>query len=435
MLVLNKIRKFITQFLKSDTFQSNDKYESLIEGAIVGIYIIQDSKFKYVNHRFSEIFGYEENEIITNISLLDLVYEKDRKIVSENIRKRIDGESLVEEYEFRGLRKNGTFVWIKVLGYSIIYNGRPAVSGTLVDISKEKQAQEELENYKDKLEELVKIRTDELETANEELRASNEELYEKGIIINSKNEKLELTLKHLKETQAQLLQSEKMASLGILTAGVSHEINNPLNYIMGAYEGLSFHYKNKTLSENYDEIRVLLDAVKIGVDRSSSIVKSLNQFSRNNKSLSEECDLHDIIDNCLNILYNQYKGHITIEKSFCNSELLMKGNVGELHQVFTNVLNNAIQAIELKGTISIKTELEKSGVIVKISDTGTGISAENLKKITDPFFTTKPPGKGTGLGLSITYNIIKEHKGKIEFESEVGKGTIVKIVLPKNNKK
>lgn len=434
MAVLDRIRKNAIRFWKLHIFKSNEKFKSLIEGAIVGVYIIQDNKFKYVNHRFSEIFGYEEKEIITNIYLPDLVYEEDMEIVSENIRKRIQRESLVEEYEFRGLRKNGSLVWIKVLGYSIIYKGRPAVSGTLIDISKEKQAQEELEIYKDKLEVLVKSRTDELETVNEELRATNEELYEKGVIISSKNEKIEKALKCLKETQVQLLQSEKMASLGILTAGISHELNNPLNYIMGAYEGLFFLYKKKSLSENYDQIGVLLDALKIGVDRSSSIIKSLNQFSRNNKSLNEECNLHDIIDNCLNMLYYRYKQHISIEKRFCNSELLMRGNVGGLYQVFTNVLSNAIQAIESRGTISINTELRKPDVIVKISDTGTGISADNLKRIIDPFFTTKDPGKGTGLGLSIAYNIIKEHNGNIEFESVVGKGTIVKIVLPQNDK-
>jgi len=273
-------------------------------------------------------------------------------------------------------------------------------------LEKRRGLENELYNYQNQLEQMVDIRTEELESA----------------------------IKNLKETQAHLVQTEKMASLGILTAGVAHEINNPLNYVMGAYEGLFRHYENNTLAENHEEVGVLINALKIGVDRSSVIVKGLNQFSRQSDSQDEVCNIHAIIENSLTMLHNQIKHKINIVKEFAEEDIVLQGNVGNLHQVFINVLGNAVQAIQSKGTISIKTATGDQSATIKISDTGTGISAEHLEKVTLPFFTTKDPGKGTGLGLSITYNIIKEHRGKIDFESEIGKGTTVTIELPKNKK-
>jgi signal transduction histidine kinase len=113
-----------------------------------------------------------------------------------------------------------------------------------------------------------------------------------------------------------------------------------------------------------------------------------------------------------------------------NGDMIVLGNVGQLHQVFVSILVNASQSIENEGSISISTEKEKDNICIKVTDTGCGISKVNLPRITDPFFTTKEPGKGTGLGLSIAYNIIQAHKGNISFQSEVNKGTIVKILLP-----
>lgn len=138
------------------------------------------------------------------------------------------------------------------------------------------------------------------------------------------------------------------------------------------------------------------------------------------------------IDNCLVILHNQYKNRISIHKQYEEAGLIVKGNSGKLHQVFTNILTNSIQAIEESGRISITTQKDEENVLILISDNGCGIKEENLSKIMDPFFTTKDPSKGTGLGLSITHSIISEHKGQLLFESEFGKGTTAKITLPIN---
>jgi signal transduction histidine kinase len=281
-------------------------------------------------------------------------------------------------------------------------------------------------------EEEIKTKNEELLTVNDRLIKINEELYNKNAIIENQNAELEATILQLKETQAALLQSEKLASLGVLAAGVAHEINNPLNYIMGAYVGLENINAEKSFEENADIIPVLLNSLKAGVERASNIVTGLNQFSRNTKSHEEECDLHAIIDNCIVLLHNQIKHRIVIEKQYYSSHINLRGNVGDLHQVFLNIINNAIQAIREKGEIIIKSIIANQKVQITINDNGEGISPENLNKITDPFFTTKDPGKGTGLGLSITYNIIKNHNGTLEFQSEIGKGTTVTIKLPIN---
>jgi C4-dicarboxylate-specific signal transduction histidine kinase len=268
----------------------------------------------------------------------------------------------------------------------------------------------DLENYKNNLEKLVAERTQEIEATNEELKT---------------------TLNNLKSLQVKLIQSEKMASLGVLTAGIAHEINNPLNFIMGAYQGLE-NFFNDTAPEHKDRVSVLLKSLETGVERASGIVQGLNQFSRNSETIQEDCYIHSIIDNCLLMLLNQFKDKIRIEKFYADDSIVVKGNVGRIHQVFTNVLTNSIQSIENKGLISITTLNNKDVVLISISDTGCGIKQEYLKKITDPFFTTKKPNEGTGLGLSIAYNIIQDHNGQLEFKSEIDKGTTVTITLPRS---
>ncbi len=244
------------------------------------------------------------------------------------------------------------------------------------------------------------------------------------------NQMLEQTYAELKNTQSQLVQSEKMASLGILTAGVAHEINNPLNYLKGTLYGLKNYFEENCPKES-DTVTLLLDSLKCGINRITDIVKGLNQFGRDNSSYDESCNIHHIIDNCLVMLQYQFNNKIEIEKNYVPKELIIKGNVGKMHQAFLNLLINSMQAITHKGKIIITTNIVQPYAIIKISDNGCGIHADNLHKITDPFFSTKPPGKGVGLGLSITYTIIQKHNGLLEFDSVENKGTtaIIKIKL------
>lgn len=249
--------------------------------------------------------------------------------------------------------------------------------------------------------------------------------------IDAKNEEISRQNEELKHTQAQLLQSDKMASLGVLSAGIAHEINNPLNYIRGANRGLAKY----VLREYGIDDPQLLKCIKLadeGINRASSIVKSLGHYSRTHTDMTENCNIHEIIENVLVILQNRLKHKVKIIRDYNFNIPTQKGNEGRLHQAFLNLLSNAEQAIIEKGEIVISTNITDDLVEIIIKDTGKGISTENLFKISEPFFTTKEPGKGTGLGLSITYKIIEEHKGKIQVNSEIDKGTEFKIHLPVN---
>lgn len=293
---------------------------------------------------------------------------------------------------------------------------------------------EDLKNHKENLEKLVQEKTHDLNAAIEELKTANGELFDKNEIIISQNNELKSTLQHLKDTQTQLLQAEKMAYLGTLTSGVTHEIKNPLNFIMGSYLGLEKHFKSYPANYN-QEVEVLLNSILSGVERISAIVNSLNQFSQKHHGLNELCSVHSLIDNCLLMLSNKLSDSIEIRKDYTNEKCRVMGNAANLNHALINILTNAIQAIEQNGQISIQTRVLKTQkkIRIEISDTGKGISPDILGRITEPFFTTREPGKGTGLGLSISYRIIEEHQGTLSFESELGKGTLVRIELPAQN--
>lgn len=279
-----------------------------------------------------------------------------------------------------------------------------------------------LESYNDELAMQVKIQTEHLETANEELKATNDELY-------IQKEELGVTLESLKSAQSKLIESEKMASLGILTAGVAHEINNPLNYIYSGVIAIQNY-----LAENYpkaqNDMNPFLEAVETGVERTTNIVKSLGRYSRSEDLPKIEIDIYQVIDDALIMLYNQYKDRIKIIKEYEIDKPVIKANEGQIHQVLLNVLLNAIQAIEEEGEIKIVAEKLNNKLKLTISDTGRGIDEKKVKHIFDPFFTTKDPGQGTGLGLSISKKIVLDHHGEIICKSLPEKGTSFVISLP-----
>ena len=257
-----------------------------------------------------------------------------------------------------------------------------------------------------------------------ELGKANAALKDLFVDLQGKHRELQEALESLQRAQEQLVKSEKMASLGVLAAGIAHELNNPLNFIKGGVSTLEIH-----LAKDGDpadgQIQTYLNIIQEGVNRASAILRGLGQYSRQSDEKSEPCDVHKILDNCLVILANSLKYHVKVEKAYCETPFMITGNEGKLHQAFINIISNAEQAIVGEGTITIRTAVEdkgRRGVLI-ISDTGSGISAENLRKLGDLFFTTKPPGKGTGLGLSIAYKIIQEHRGKVSVTSEIGKGT------------
>ncbi len=283
--------------------------------------------------------------------------------------------------------------------------------------------------------------------------------YRQNIELEVQKNRAEEALKKLQEAQAQLVTAEKMASLGQLTSGVAHEINNPINYISSSIEGLRYILSDvkelileydmildkyndpsyKTIKEKLDYEDMipgfdeLTSNIKMGVDRTKEIVNSLRTFARSDDDSFSFLDISDSINSVLILLNKELKGRINIEKDYQVSEKI-ECLPGKVNQAFMNILVNAIQAIPEKGTISIRTETTalKNKEMAKIifRDTGTGMPPETCKKIFEPFFTTKDVGQGTGLGMSITYGIVQRHKGHIEIDSAPGMGTSIIIYLP-----
>jgi signal transduction histidine kinase len=283
--------------------------------------------------------------------------------------------------------------------------------------------------------------------------------------IAEQKEELEATLENLKSTQQKLVQSEKMASLGVLVAGIAHEINNPVNFVFAGANSLSNDFQdinsvisvfdaindkpltpeeklsviNLALREyNYAEAKAAVEQtvqdILVGAERIAEIVDGLRKFSRGESQEWKQFDIHQAIDGVLVLLKNQYKNRIEIVKNFDSQLPLILSKGGQLIQVFMNILTNSCDAIEGKGTITITTKLEDEKIYLSFADTGKGIPDEIKSKIFDPFFTTKDVGKGTGLGLSISYGIVDEHHGTIEVISEVGHGTTFTLHLPVNQK-
>lgn len=257
----------------------------------------------------------------------------------------------------------------------------------------------------------------------------------------------------LEEAQNQLLQSEKLASLGQLAAGVAHELNNPIGFVhsnLGTLEGylkdifeiaaawesgdpaaVAALKKEKDFDFIHQDIFQLLAESQDGLNRVRKIVQDLKDFSRVGETHWQWSDLHQGLDSTLNIIWNELKYKCTVVKHYDPELPPIHCLPSQLNQVFMNLLVNAAHAIPEKGEITIATERHGVGSVqVRISDNGEGIPAKNLTRIFEPFFTTKPIGKGTGLGLSIAYGIIGKHQGKIEVASEMGKGTTFSITLP-----
>ncbi|WP_294245083.1 ATP-binding protein [Propionivibrio sp.] len=264
----------------------------------------------------------------------------------------------------------------------------------------------------------------------------------------------------LEQAQLQLMQSEKMASIGQLAAGVAHEINNPVGFvssnlgsltdylqdiisIIAAYERAEAKVGNdgafeevrslkQTLDYDYlkQDIVELVGESRDGLARVCKIVQDLKSFSHVSDKVWEWVDIHQGIDSTLNMVWNELKYHCTVTKNYASLPRI-KCLPSQLNQVFMNLLVNAGHAIVGKGEITIATEcVGEAAVRIRISDTGTGIAPDSLARIFDPFFTTKPVGKGTGLGLSLAWKIVERHGGKIDVTSELGKGTAFTVTLP-----
>jgi signal transduction histidine kinase len=267
----------------------------------------------------------------------------------------------------------------------------------------------------------------------------------------------------LSNVQLQLLQSEKMASIGQLASGVAHEINNPIGFIksnlgslvgyveniveiMRAYEAAELQLgeaaaaafatvRTQKKALDYDflikDLAQLISESQEGVQRVSKIVMDLKNFSRSGDGAKEWCDLHEGIDSTINVVWNQLKYKVQLDRAF-GTLPQVRCVASQISQVVMNLLVNAGQAIDAKGHITVRTGTEGDEVWFEVQDDGCGISTENQAKIFEPFYTSKPVGQGTGLGLSISFGIVQRHGGRITVQSAPGQGSTFRVTLPIN---
>lgn len=394
--------------LKLRTERANLK--SIIESTsnIIGLFDQQKQLVEF-NQAFNEITKLTDDLTLERkMDLLGRIKYKDKaREFSEHIDRGLKGEKFHEEVLYPG--PNGELIFR--FTYNPVYDEGEVVGLTLFaeDITKIRSYQQQLEAYSKNLEKKVQERTSELE---------------------EKNDQLEQGYKKLQATQQQLIRAEKMASLGILSAGIGHEINNPLNFIKHGAISLKERLAKDNGKAGYDEY---FFAIEEGVRRAATIVSGLSHFSRAGEEMNETCDIHQILDNSLTLLNSRLKAkNIKVIKEYEAKSNKLNGNEGKLHQVFTNIINNAEQAIDESGQIKISTHNAEDQIIVTITDTGSGMSKSVIKKMSDPFFTTKEPGEGTGLGMFICQMIIDEHDAEMNVKSKKGEGTTFTLNFKSN---
>ncbi len=427
--------------------ESESHYRRIVETASEGVWLFDaDSKTTFLNSRMAQMLGYKVEEI-QGQSLFQFIDEESHELAQIYVNRRHHG--IQERYDFKFRRQDGSSLWA-IVSATPIFDPRGQFVGVLrmiTDISERKRTEGALLESKCKL--------------------------------KAKNTRLKQTLNKLQQTQTQLIQNEKMASLGQMVAGIAHEINNPICFIDGnivyanqyasdllhLLELYAKHYpqpvteiKNEIETIDLDfliaDFPKLLKSMKEGANRIRQIVISLRNFSRLDEAEIKQVHIDEGIDSTLLILQHRLKKglqhqEIQVEKNY--GELpLVECYAGALNQVFFHIINNAIDALESQPQprrITICTEMEtedreKTGVttstqsvIIRFADNGPGIRETIQQRIFDPFFTTKPIGAGKGLGLSISHSIIiDKHGGKLTCNSTVGKGTEFAIALPISQK-
>ncbi len=365
--------------------ESEERFRTLAESSMVGIYIVVDGRYEYVNPAFATMFGYSITELM-GLGPLDLVHPDDHALAGESIRRRVTGEVRSVHYEFKGRRKDGEVNYIEVYGTWRESKNRVALVGTLIDITERKQA----ENQRDHL-------------------------------------------------QYQLAQAHRMESIGRLAGGVAHDFNNMLTVILG-YAAMA----KSGMPPQAPQIRHLAEVVK-AANRAKDITQQLLGFSRQQIIAPAPTNLNDLLADLLAPLATLIGEDI--ELSFHPGRPLSEVLVdhSQVNQILLNLAANARDAMPNGGKLTIETEnrtvsdeYSRSNpeaspgqyVVLAASDSGVGMDADTQARIFEPFFTTKEKAKGTGLGLAMVYGIVKQNGGFVGVHSEVGRGTTFRIYFP-----
>ena len=456
-----------------------DLFESLAKSSMIGIYLVQDGKFVFGNPLFERCTGYRIDELF-GVDCLALVILDDKPVVRENARKMLKGES-ASPYEYRFRAKNGELKWVLEMVTPVQYQGKRAALVNFVDITERKGVEEELRRHRLHLEELVEERSAELRQANavlqqeiaERTRAQEavqrlnavleQRVHERTQALQAKNTQLEDMLRQLQEMQQQVITQQKLASLGALTAGIAHEIRNPLNFVInfadlsteliqelrdvcaqpaGSFAPPTWTNLEDILCALDQNVRKIIEHGK----RADRIVTGMLQHSRGQPGARAPTDLNALLAENVNLAYHSMRAQdtsfqITIETAYDSSLGLAEVVPQDIGRAFLNIINNACYAVRTKHkelgegfrpVLAVRTRNLGDAAEIRICDNGNGIPAGIRDQIFQPFFTTKPAGAGTGLGLSISYDIIvQEHRGQMTFDTAVGQFTEFVIALPK----
>ncbi len=373
--------------------QSDENLKAILEQIPDAVAVEYPDKILFVNQYLVRMLGYEKSDELVGRSPMDKVHPDYHSILAQRIDRVYGKEGKNPLLEYKLLKKDGSTIDVEVSSVSITYGGKRAIIAIGRDVSERKKAEE-----------------------------------------------------LLRKTERQALLNDKLTTVGTLAAGVAHEINNPLTYVLANIASVKEHLgelrdylagKNMMDSRVFSLMNDLQEEAKDtdgGIGRIRDIARTLKSFMHSGGDETAEINVNELMDSAINMVFHEIKRKAKLEKAYAVYPPFLKMNPGKLQQVLINLLMNAAQAIEPNqmehNRIRVGTGVEGGNVLVEIQDTGQGVPDENLKRIFDPFFTTKPAGIGTGLGLSICHQIIHGYGGQILVRSRVGQGTTFTLLLP-----
>jgi two-component system NtrC family sensor kinase len=372
--------------------ESEGRYRTLFESALDAIWVNDlNGKLVQVNKVAEDLLGFSIEELMKN-RVKDLLPKESLPLAVKIGKALLAGEEIEQPYEQYITKKDGTPVYVKMTTTLIKENGKPMFFMHIGrDVTREKELQQELQ------------------TAYQQLSESHEQL---------------------KLSQQQLIHAEKLTSLGQLAASIAHEVNNPLAGVLLYTQLMEKKLEKKELPD--EKALDYLTKMEFELQRSTRLIRNLMDFAKQTPLEFQEVNLNSVIEKSLDLIAHSAKTqHIEVTKELDPSLPPLMGDSHQLHQVFTNLILNAVQVMSEGGKLTLRTSVTKNNEIkAEVTDTGCGIPPENMGKLFTPFFTTKSEVKGVGLGLAVSYGIIKNHKGRIEVDSEVDKGTTFTVYLP-----
>ena len=370
---------------------SEQRYRELFESAQDAIWVHDmEGNLTTVNEATERLSGYSIKELI-GMNVRKFLTEESLHIAGQIRRELLEGTTEVQLYEQHLIRKDGT-EWILMLTSNLIReNGKPLGFLCIArDVTKEKEMQVQLSKAYRELSESVQ---------------------------------------KLKDSQQQLIQAEKLTSLGQLAASIAHEVNNPLSGVLIYTQLLTKKIKDGGIDNN--TALDYLTKMEFELNRSTKLIRNLLDFARQSSPKFQQTNINAIINRAYDLAsHTATLQHVEVIKELDPALPGLTADADQLQQVFTNLILNAIQAMPRGGRLTLRSSITTNQVKIEVQDTGTGISPENMNKLFTPFFTTKAEVKGVGLGLAIAYGIVQRHKGKIDVRSKLGEGTTFTIYLP-----